>query len=253
MASHHDAVTEAQFGPRAAAYVASAVHAAGSDLDLIDRIAGENRPGRALDLGCGGGHVSYRLAPHAGEVVACDVSSDMLAVVSSSASQRGLTNIRTCKAPAESLPFEDSVFDLVACRFSAHHWRDFGAGIAEAHRVTRRGAPAVFVDVSASGRPLFDTHLQAVELLRDVSHVRDYTAAEWIATLEQAGFTVKAVQRHQLRMHFQTWIERMQTPEPLAAAIRALQSAASQDVRDHFAIEPDGSFMIEVLTTQAVA
>lgn len=253
MARRHDDITQSQFGPRATAYVESAVHACGPDLEALDQIAAYTRPGRTLDLGCGGGHVSYCLAPNAGEVVACDVSCDMLAVVSSTAMERGFTNIQTCKAPAESLPFRNGAFDLVASRFSAHHWRDFKAGIAEAHRVARPGATAVFVDVVASGRPLLDTHLQAVELLRDTSHVRDYTAAEWIATLAQAGFTVQTMRRHRLRMHFQTWIERMRTPEPLVAAIRTLQSAASQEVRDHFAIEPDGSFMLDVVTIHALA
>jgi len=253
MTSRHDDITRAQFGPRAAAYVASAVHASRPDLEALGQIAADTRPNRALDIGCGGGHVSYRLAPHSGEVIACDVSSDMLAMVSSTAKERGFTNIQTCKAPAENLPFEDASFELVASRLSAHHWNDFRAGIAEAHRVVRPGAPAIFIDVIASGRPLFDTHLQAVELLRDTSHVRDYTAAEWIATLEQAGFTVQTVQRHRLRMHFQTWVERMNTPEPLAAAIRALQSAASQEVREHFAIEPDGSFMLDVMMLEALA
>lgn len=253
MARRHDDITQSQFGPRAAAYVESAVHASGPDLEALAQIAADTRPGRALDLGCGGGHVSYCLAPNADEVVACDVSSDMLAVVSSTAMERGFTNIQTCKASAESLPLGNGVFDLVASRFSAHHWRDFKAGIAEAHRVARPGAAAIFVDVIASGRPLLDTHLQAVELLRDTSHVRDYTAAEWVATVEQAGFTVQVMRRHRLRMHFKTWIERMRTPETLVAAIRTLQSAASQEVRDHFAIEADGSFMLDVVTIHALA
>ncbi|MCX4197417.1 hypothetical protein OMR07_19175 [Methylobacterium organophilum] len=44
-----------QFGAQASAYVTSAVHAAGADLDRIgERVRA--RPGlRVLDLGCGGG------------------------------------------------------------------------------------------------------------------------------------------------------------------------------------------------------
>jgi 2-polyprenyl-3-methyl-5-hydroxy-6-metoxy-1,4-benzoquinol methylase len=64
MATNHDDTTERQFGPQAQSYVTSAVHASGPDLDRIDAIAREHACGRALDLGCGGGHVSYRIAPH---------------------------------------------------------------------------------------------------------------------------------------------------------------------------------------------
>ena len=36
MTRSHDAVTHAQFGPRAADYVQSAVHASGADLDMLE-------------------------------------------------------------------------------------------------------------------------------------------------------------------------------------------------------------------------
>ena len=100
---------------------------------------------------------------------------------------------------------------------------------------------------------LFDTHLQAVELLRDPSHGRNYSLAEWTAALAQAGFMVRALRTWQLRMDFPVWIARMRTPDVNVRAIRALQQAASSDVREHFAIEPDGSFMLDIMMAEAVA
>jgi SAM-dependent methyltransferase len=247
----HDALVDAQFGPQAQAYVQSAVHAAGEDLDQLEAIAARLRPGRALDLGCGGGHVTYRLSPHARAVTACDLSGEMLAAVRATAEARGLGNIATELAPAERLPFPDAAFDLVATRFSAHHWRDLDRGLGEARRVARAGAAAVFIDAVSAGRPLLDTHLQAVELLRDPSHVRDYTVAEWTAAAERAGFDVGGVTRRRVRMDFPTWIRRMRTPAVQAEAIRALQSHASAEVRAHFEIEPDGSFQLDVMVLEA--
>ena len=49
----HHAIVEDQFGPRANAYVSSAVHAAGEDLDALEAIVRRIRPARALDLGSG--------------------------------------------------------------------------------------------------------------------------------------------------------------------------------------------------------
>jgi SAM-dependent methyltransferase len=247
----HDAVVDAQFGPQAQAYVESAVHASGADLDQLGELAARLRPARALDLGCGGGHVAYRLTPHAGEVTACDISAEMLAAVAATAHDRGLANITTRQAPAERLPFADACFDLVATRFSAHHWRDLDRGLSEARRVARPGAAAVFIDAVSSGRPLLDTHLQAVELLRDPSHVRDYAVAEWTGAVERAGFDVGAVTRRRVRMDFPSWIRRMRTPKVQAEAIRALQGQASQEVRAHFEIEPDGSFQLDVMVLEA--
>ena len=43
----------------------------------------------------------------------------------------------------------------------------------------------------------------------------------------------------------------MQTPPVRAQAIRALQALASDSVTRHFAIEPDGSFSIDVALLEA--
>jgi SAM-dependent methyltransferase len=249
----HEKVVEAQFGPRAKAYVESAVHAQGADLDALEAIVRSVRPARALDLGTGGGHVSYLMARHAGSVTASDLSRDMLDAVAATARERGLKNIETAQAPAEHLPFDDAGFDFLACRFSAHHWRDFAAGLRQARRVLKPGAPAVFIDTHSAGPPLFDTHLQAVELLRDTSHVRDYTAAEWIAALTRAGFVLKACRTWRLRMDFPVWTARMRTPEENVRAIRALQAAASSETKAHFAIEADGSFLLDILMAETTA
>ena len=249
----HEKVVEAQFGPRAKAYVESAVHAQGQDLDALDRLLAVLKPAHALDLGTGGGHVSYLMARHAGRVVAADLSRDMLAAVAATARDRGLANIETALTPAERLPFEPQSFDFLATRYSAHHWRDLAAGLGEAHRVLRRGAPAVFIDVYSTNVPLFDTHLQAVELLRDPSHVRDYSAAEWFAALSRAGFAVRASRSWRVRMEFAVWTARMRTSKTNVAAIRALQTVASSETHAHFAIEEDGSFMLDMLMMETEA
>jgi SAM-dependent methyltransferase len=240
-----------QFSPRAGAYVASAVHASGADLDLVAARAAQIRPGRALDLGCGGGHVAYALAPHAEKVVAADLSAAMLAAVRKEAARRGFAGIETVEAPAERLPFADESFDLLVSRFSAHHWRDFAAGLREARRVLRAGAPALFIDIVSPGLAALDTHLQAVELLRDPSHVRDYSRAEWFDALARAGFSPRASQTWRLRMDFADWTGRMATPAGLREAIRLLQQKADASTKTHFAVEPDGSFVIDAALIEA--
>jgi len=253
MTRSHDAVVQDQFGPQAAAYVESSVHAGGQDLDALDAIVVRCAPWRALDLGAGGGHVAYRLAPHAASVTAADLSAEMMAAVAATARERGLVNIDTCTAPAESLPFGDGAFDFLACRFSAHHWRAFEAGLREARRVLAPGATAVFIDVVSPGPAALDTHLQAVELLRDPSHVRDYSAEEWGAALVRAGFRLQVTQMRRLRMDYPSWVERMRSSETHRMAIRSLQQQASQEIASYFEIEPDGSFTLDTLQIEAVA
>jgi len=251
MTRAHERVVEAQFGPQARAYVESAVHAQGADLEAIGALAETLRPQMALDLGAGGGHVAYALARHARRVIATDLSPGMLAAVAETARGKGLSNIETAEAPAERLPFADETFDLVASRYSAHHWRDFDAGLGQARRVMKRGARAVFADAYAPGEALLDTHLQAIELLRDHSHVRDYSLPEWLGALGRAGFAIEACRTSRLRLDFPSWIARMRTPEDNVKAIRALQNAAAQDTKAHFAIEPDGSFVLDTMVIEA--
>lgn len=251
MPTDHFDLIDRQFGSNAQSYVTSMVHAQGKDLARIAAIAQTYRPTRALDLGAGGGHVSYAVAPHVREVVACDLSAQMIEQIAREAEQRNLPTIRTQVAAAEDLPFADDSFDFLACRFSTHHWHDAEQGIREARRVLSPGAVAVFSDVAAPALPLADTFLQAVELLRDLSHVRDYTALQWTAMLEGAGFRVRTVTTGRLLMDFADWTGRMRTPPQRCAAIRTLQAAACREVAQHFKIEADGSFTIDTLLIEA--
>jgi SAM-dependent methyltransferase len=253
MTATHEKLVERQYGDRADAYVNSASHAQGPDLDRIEAVVRAHPAARVLDLGCGGGHVAYRAAPHVAEVVACDLLPAMLAAVEKEAARRGLANIRTQAAPAEALPFADASFDILLCRFTGHHWRNWEAGLREARRVTKPGGIAIFADTVAPADPLVDTHLQTVELLRDTSHVRNRRTDEWIAGLARSGFTVDRVTLHKLPLDFASWIERMRTPATHVTAIRSLQASWSEPVRTALDYRDDGSFSLDVATIEAVA
>lgn len=241
----HDKRVVRQYDAQAQAYLASAVHAAGADLDRMAERVGFRPDATALDMGCGGGHVTFRLAPRVGRVVACDLSATMLDTVSAEAARRGLCNVQTRQCAAESLQGDADAFDVVATRYSAHHWGDFAAGLRQMGRVARAGAIGLFVDVVTPGRSLLDTWLQSLELLRDPSHVRNASLEEWHAALAAAGFEVESVQRDRLRLEFGAWVARMRTPDVQVAAIRALQACAPREVHEAFEIEADGSFTVD--------
>ncbi|HEY4135091.1 MAG TPA: methyltransferase domain-containing protein [Alphaproteobacteria bacterium] len=245
----------AQFGPQAEAYVTSAVHSQGEDLRQIGDWAAARKAqkglGRALDMGCGGGHVAFAVAPYAGEVTAYDLSDGMLAAVAAAARERGLANVVTRQGAVETLPFPDASFDMVLSRYSAHHWRGFDAALAEARRVLKPGGLAVFADIFAPDDALCDTWLQGIELLRDPSHQRDYSQKEWRAALERAGFKPGQPTTSRLRLDYASWIARMKTPAVQADAIKALWAVAPSEVRDYLALEADGSFTIDSMIMEA--
>ncbi len=240
----HDQSVVAQFDPKAEAYLASAVHAAGPDLQRAGNLVFQaGVQGAMLDVGCGAGHLSFTLARHFQQVIATDLSPAMLATVRGAAGQRGLPQIEVQQASAEALPFPDGHFDLVSSRYSAHHWHDVPAALREMRRVTRPGGLLLMIDIIGDESPLVDTHLQAIELLRDPSHVRDYTSLQWRSMLAVAGFDLHHDDSWPTRLEFASWIERMRTPADVATVIRNLLVSASEEVRRGLAVEPDGSFV----------
>ena len=247
----HETLVGDQFGSRAAAYLTSVVHAQGADLDALAALVRGRPDARVLDLGCGGGHVTFAAAPHAREVTAYDLSPEMLDVVAGAARERGLANVTTRQGVVETLPFDDASFDVVLSRYSAHHWRDLDAALREAARVLKPGGVVGITDSISPGTPLLDTWYQAIELLRDPSHVRSYSRAEWEAALARAGLAARITSRHRVRLVFDVWIERMRTPKVQADAIRALQAKMSAEVTRYFAVEPDGTFQIELSVFEA--
>ena len=66
---HHADLVRESFSPRADAYLKSAVHASGPDLDRLDALLRGHAQAELLDLGCGGGHVSYLAAARVRRVI----------------------------------------------------------------------------------------------------------------------------------------------------------------------------------------
>lgn len=247
---HRQQVADA-FGSTAAAYLTSHVHATGKDLQTLAAAIAATPGASVLDMGCGAGHASFAVAPHAASVVAYDLAPQMLATVAAAAIDRGFSNIETQQGAAESLPFDNASFDWVISRMSAHHWHDVRQALVEVRRVLKPGGRVIFIDIAGSDHPLLDTHLQAVEVLRDGSHIRDYRADEWIAFFTEAGFSATVRERWRMPLEFDAWVTRMRTPQPRVVAIRSIWESAPDEVKQYFAVQADGSFELDALMIEA--
>ncbi len=169
---------------RAQAYRESDAHREGPDLDLLVEWAAGART--ALDVATGGGHVARRLREAGLQVVSCDPSPGMQPDV-------------ICRA--EELPFADASFDVVACRVAAHHFSDVAAAVRELARVS--AGRVLIVDGLHMGE-----QVEEAERLRDPSHVRNYSEAEWRAFLEDAGLRVEAVETFRRPIELEPWLAR---------------------------------------------
>jgi trans-aconitate methyltransferase len=101
---------------------------AGGVLEWLDAQPGEY----ILDLGCGDGQLTQRIAATGAIVLGVDASPDMIAA----ARERG---IEAEQANAESFPFGDAVFDAVFSNAALHWIRDQDAMLAQVRRVLKPG------------------------------------------------------------------------------------------------------------------
>lgn len=248
--SHHDNVAK-QFGSQASAYLTSAVHASGRDLQQLRARLADFPAAQVLDLGCGAGHASFAAAEVVAKVTAYDLSAQMLEVVAKAAREKGLSNIATQQGYAEVLPFAGASFDVVISRYSAHHWHDVGQALREVKRVLKPGGTLIMMDVMSPGHPVRNIWLQTVEALRDTSHVQNYSSGEWLSMITEAGLISRTLTTDRLVLEFASWVARMRTPQPLCEAIRLYQQSASHDVQRYFELQDDGSFTSDIIMVEA--
>jgi len=247
---NHDQVITEQFGSTATAYLSSAVHAQG--LQDLTNYAKQYVQPHILDMGCGGGHASFAVEAYAKRVIAYDLSVDMLEVVRGTAEERSLNNIETRQGSADSLPFADAIFDMVCTRFSAHHWRNLPQALAEAARVLKPGGRFIIIDTAAPNDVLADTYMQAVELLRDPSHVRNVSMASWQQLIDQAGLDVVFSKSWKLPLEFSSWVARMRTSQEHIVAIQSLWRVAPAEVCAYFSLKDNFSFEIDTILLEAI-
>ena len=164
-------------GAAALRYAQSEYHGAGPDLAAMLEAAALRGGEHVLDVGCGAGHTALCFAPHVAEVVALDLTDAMLEQTRALAASRGLANLRCERGDAHALPFEDASFDVVTCRVCAHHFARPGHAVREAARVLRPGGRYLLVDSVVPDDAAQDTFLNAIEWLRDPSHVRNHAVA----------------------------------------------------------------------------
>ena len=112
---------------------------------------------RVLEVGCGPGHLSNRLAhQHGLEMTGVDLDPAMIERARAKAGRPGSAGERRPSfvvGDAASLAFPDGSFDLVVSTLSMHHWADPTAGLAEIGRVLRPGGRALIWDLRPGTRP----------------------------------------------------------------------------------------------------
>ncbi len=236
---------KSSFGPNAHQYTISPGHSDQQALAKLVELVAPQPGDRLLDIGTGAGHTAVAFAPQVAEVIAYDLTPQMLEETQRNAAQAGVTNLSVRLGAAEALPFEEESFELVTCRLTTHHFADLPCALGEMARVLKADGRLVIIDTTVPEDPELDRQINEIEILRDPSHVRNSPPSEWQRLVEEAGLTVTHLEKDYYdeggKMDFGKWTRRIGTsPENIRklenlfhsaspALVEALQIEATQD------------------------
>jgi SAM-dependent methyltransferase len=220
---HAELVSRA-FTMQAEAFNSSAV---ANDAGLLDAILEEARPEgseRWLELACGPGVISRRLAPLVESVHGIDITPAMITVARREAASEGIANATFELGDAVATGLGSSEFDGVITRFSVHHLPVPARLFAEAARLLHPGGKLVIADHLADEDPEARAWAQEIERLRDPSHWAGLTANQLRALGDRAGFELERERQTAFELDFDDWLRRG-TADSDARALVALAVA----------------------------
>ena len=227
----HDALIRREFSRQAESMANAALFNDAGVLARIREAAQITASTRILDVACGPGIVVEKLAPGAAEAVGCDITPEMLEKLRQRCARAGLTNVRAVPGRAEALPFDDGYFDVVVSRSALHHFPDPAAALREMARVVRGGGRVITVDVTAAEDAADAALHNALEIIRDPSHVRMLPKSELHAALAGAGLRVETFLPWTNHREFAEWMKITNAPErvgPLRVVMTALARSGAR-------------------------
>lgn len=137
---------------------------------------------KILEVGCGPGHLSVRLArDHDLDVTGLDLDPAMIERARENAHRSTKLDARLpafVVGDVAALPFDDASFDLVVSTFSMHHWSDPSAGLREIGRVLRPDGRSLIWDLKPGSR-LFHAHVPDPGSPVRASSLRLISARPW--------------------------------------------------------------------------
>jgi SAM-dependent methyltransferase len=192
--------------------------------ERVVALVGAHAGADGLDVACGTGAVSRRLAAAGVRVTGVDLNADMLAMA------RQLTpDLTWVEGDAQALPFPSASFDLVTCQQGLQFIPDRAAAVRSIHGVLRPGGRvAVAVWRSLHTSPGFDKLTAALDrhvgpaagdVLRGPFALGDPAPVR--SLMDAAGFVDVRVHNHCHAVHFESAEDLVRSEiasTPLAAA-----------------------------------
>ncbi len=184
----------AQFTVHAEAFARAAVVNDERALDVLAGLAAAGPGDRVVDVACGPGIVTCRLAAGGATVVGVDLTPAMLRLAAGRVEAAGCgASTAFALGRMDRLPFPAACFDVVVNRYALHHAAEPERVAAELGRVAAPDGRLVIVDFAATEEREAATAYDEAERRRDPSHVRNLTAAEQQGLFTSRGWRLAEV------------------------------------------------------------
>jgi ubiquinone/menaquinone biosynthesis C-methylase UbiE len=214
-----------------------------TDSGILEQIHAAINPTKTmtlLDLGCGPGIVTAAIAPAVKEVVAYDLTPEMLDKARKRCQEAGLKNVRFELGGAEDLPFERESFDGVVTRLTIHHFLDPRRVMDEVVRVTRMNGKVVVLDVVSSENEEEAMLHNALETLRDPTHVRMFSPSEMLELIKSAGIRMTSTVTWEMGRDYEEWIRITNAPERVKPLYTVMVTLAKAGIHAGINLHFDG-------------
>jgi ubiquinone/menaquinone biosynthesis C-methylase UbiE len=223
-----------QFTRQAAQFAQSHTAKSQDILHQIVRMAEPQPADTMLDVACGPGLLVCAFARRVHHGTGIDLTPAMLEQAKQLQQKERLDNVSWVQGDVMALPWADTSFDIVTCRFAFHHFPEPLAVLREMLRVCRSGGRVVVAD-STPATEKADA-FNAMEMMRDPSHTRALPIKELRGLFADAGLPEPRTETFRLALDLESLLERSYPREGDEARIRALFEDALTD--DRMDVEP---------------
>ncbi|AFM41219.1 methylase involved in ubiquinone/menaquinone biosynthesis [Desulfosporosinus acidiphilus SJ4] len=248
----HQQKIQQNFGQRAKEYRLSSTHGNPEDLERMIKLVNPTSEAKALDVATGGGHTAIALANYVKDVIAIDITSEMLAEAKAAAVSSQIKNIVFLLEDVHKLNFPDEQFDIVASRFAVHHFLDVKKALSEMCRVLKPSGKLYILDCSVFDGEESEREINRIELLRDSSHHCSYSPRQWQELLKELPLKCGHTSLLQEQYQLPKWFDRMDTCQENRQEIFRVLSNLSGHCKIKYPFGPDyiTTYRYEILATK---
>jgi ubiquinone/menaquinone biosynthesis C-methylase UbiE len=164
---------------------------------IIDKLSIERGLGDVVEFGCGRGYYTGVIATNSKQVIATDISDEMLEMARRQL--EGFPNITVQKANCDSTAFPAEAFDTVVMINLIHVIDNPLNSLKESHRILKAGGTLLLVSYTGFTMKLFDRLKLVIRFLRKWGKPCPYfqpglSPDNLNPLVEKAGFTVQESQ-----------------------------------------------------------